>query len=126
MERLWPMWGSAPRTGGRNAGSYTVTATVFNWDHPAGVAFTLPVDVVPLTSPVLTSPRFAQQTFSLQFTGQPGLTYQYSAGYQLDRAYRLANSADHEQHGRNHNRNEPAGHWPIPLLQGAEPVKNRP
>ncbi|MGO8928177.1 MAG: PKD domain-containing protein [Limisphaerales bacterium] len=58
-----------------NAGPYTVTATAFNWDHPAGVAFTLPVDVVPLTSPVLTSPRFAEQTFSLQFTGQPGLTY---------------------------------------------------
>jgi len=58
-----------------NAGSYTVTATVFNWDHPAGVAATLPVNVVPLARPVLSTPRFSQQTFSLQFTGQPGLTY---------------------------------------------------
>ncbi len=58
-----------------NAGSYTVTATVFNSDHLTGVAATLPVNVVPLASPVLTAPRFSQQAISLQFTGQAGLTY---------------------------------------------------
>jgi hypothetical protein len=58
-----------------NVGSYTVTATVFNSDHPTGLAATLPVNVVPLASPVLTAPRFSQQAFSLQFTGQAGLTY---------------------------------------------------
>jgi hypothetical protein len=66
-----------------NAGSYTVTATVFNWDHPAGVAATLPVDVVPLASPVLTTPRFSQQSFSMQFSGQPGATYDFQQATNL-------------------------------------------
>ncbi|MCX6928965.1 MAG: PKD domain-containing protein, partial [Verrucomicrobia bacterium] len=66
-----------------NAGSYTVTATVFNWDNPSGVAVTLPVEVVPLASPVLTAPRLSQQTFSMQFTGQPGLTYDFQQATSL-------------------------------------------
>lgn len=52
-----------------------MTATVFNSDHLTGVAATLPVNVLPLASPVLTAPRFSQQAISLQFTGQAGLTY---------------------------------------------------
>jgi hypothetical protein len=66
-----------------NAGSYTVTGTVYNWDHPAGVAATLPLNVVPLANPVLTAPRFSQQTSSVQFTGQPGLTYDFQQATNL-------------------------------------------
>ena len=57
-------------------GDYTVTAAVFNFDHPNGVSASVPVRVVPLVTPVARDPNLSQGTFSLQFEGQPGLTYE--------------------------------------------------
>ena len=109
-----------------NAGSYTVTATVFNSDHPTGVAAALPVEVVPLANPVLTAPFFSQQVFSLQFTGQPGLTYDFQQATNLTAPIALANSANCEQPGTSDNRNRLSGRWPKPLLQDAKPGKSLP
>lgn len=58
-----------------NAGNYAVKFAAFNADHPAGVATNLLLDVVPLTSPEISLTNEGEGTFSLQFTGQPGITY---------------------------------------------------
>jgi len=66
-----------------NTGDYVVTATVFNQDNPSGISATLPVHVVPVTVPLLASPMKTGSTFSLQFVGQPGLTYDFQTATNL-------------------------------------------
>ncbi|HSU56700.1 MAG TPA: PKD domain-containing protein, partial [Candidatus Dormibacteraeota bacterium] len=59
-----------------NSGDYTVTFTAFNIDNPGGVSTNLTVHVVPFVVPSLAAGGFVGLgTFSLTFTGQPGITY---------------------------------------------------
>ena len=72
-------------------GSYVVTATVFNNDHPNGVAASLPISVVPLENPEVAGTRKTAAGFELSFSSQPGVTYEIygtsnladAAGWQL-------------------------------------------
>ncbi|HYG33359.1 MAG TPA: PKD domain-containing protein, partial [Clostridia bacterium] len=66
-----------------NVGNYTVTATAFNNDNPAGVTATFPVRVVPLEAPLLTNPIKEFSSFSLQVNGQPGVTYELQTATNL-------------------------------------------
>jgi hypothetical protein len=61
--------------GWTNPGNYTVTFTAFNMDHPSGVSATVPVQVVPLVTPTLTTGGLNRTNFTLSFPGQPGVTY---------------------------------------------------
>jgi hypothetical protein len=62
-----------------NAGDYLITALAFNNDYPQGVSATLPVHVVPITNPTISSTTISASTFSLQFLSQAGLTYELDA-----------------------------------------------
>ena len=66
-----------------NAGDYSVTATVFNADYPAGVAASVPVHVQPLVPPLLLSPVWSGPTFSMQLSAQPGLNYELQTATNL-------------------------------------------
>jgi len=59
-----------------NPGGYSITASVFNLDYPAGVSATVTVHVLALISPTLSGVAISNGQFSIQFTGQSGLTYQ--------------------------------------------------
>jgi hypothetical protein len=66
-----------------NAGNYTVTATIFNQDNPQGIVASLPVQVLPLAAPVLAVSVQPGMLLSLQFSGQPGLTYELQSATNL-------------------------------------------
>jgi hypothetical protein len=59
-----------------NSGEYVLKATVFNMDYPSGVAASVPVHVIPIAAPSLSGAAMSNRTFSVQFLGQPGLTYE--------------------------------------------------
>jgi len=59
-----------------NPGDYSITASVFNLDYPTGVTARATVHVLALISPTLSALDLSSGLFSLQFIGQPGLTYQ--------------------------------------------------
>src|SRR6266568_823741 len=59
-----------------NPGDYSITASVFNLDYPTGVTARATVHVLALISPTLSALDLSNGLFSLQFIGQPGLTYQ--------------------------------------------------
>ena len=63
-----------------NSGDYAVTFTVYNNDHPTGVATNIVIHVQPLAMPQLQSPGWLTNGFQLQFSGQTNANYtiQYS------------------------------------------------
>ncbi|MFO1511774.1 MAG: hypothetical protein U1F83_02495 [Verrucomicrobiota bacterium] len=58
-----------------SVGEYTVTFTAFNADYPAGFSTNLMVQVVPLIQPTLSSGAWSNNTFTLSFPTQAGLSY---------------------------------------------------
>jgi hypothetical protein len=56
-------------------GDYTVTFTAYNADHPDGVSTNLPIYILPLVQPAITSGGFTSNGFVLSFPTQPGPTY---------------------------------------------------
>jgi PKD repeat protein len=59
-----------------NPGDYILKATVFNSDHPAGIAATASVHVMTISAPTVSGPTISNGSLSLEFASQPGLTYQ--------------------------------------------------
>jgi hypothetical protein len=58
-----------------NGGDYTVTATAFNNDYPAGVSGTLLVHIQPLAAAQLQWPTLLTNGFQFQFAGQTNANY---------------------------------------------------
>jgi hypothetical protein len=58
-----------------NGGDYTVTATVFNNDNPAGVSGILPVHIQSLAAPQLQAPTLLTNGFQFRFAGQNPANY---------------------------------------------------
>ncbi len=58
-----------------NAGTYTVTYTVYNNDNPAGVSTNAQITVQPLPAPQFQSVAVLTNGFQLQFPGTAGLQY---------------------------------------------------
>lgn len=58
-----------------NAGDYTVTFTVYNYDNPTGVTTNAVVHVVAPAQPLLSSASLSGTNFSLSFFAQPGVSY---------------------------------------------------
>lgn len=56
-------------------GDYLVTFTAYNADNPGGVSTNLPVHVVPLVAPSLAPAGLNGTSFTLNVSGQPGITY---------------------------------------------------
>lgn len=56
-------------------GDYTVTFTAFNTDHPEGVSTRLTLSVVPLISPSISIGSWSNNTFTLSFPSQAGVSY---------------------------------------------------
>jgi len=56
-------------------GNYTVTFTAFNTTYPAGVSTNVNIQVIPLVQPTLSFGARQGGTFSLSFSGQPGVFY---------------------------------------------------
>jgi PKD repeat protein len=58
-----------------NTGTYTVTLTTYNYDHPEGVSANITVAVDPVLSPQLTSAGLAGNFFQFTFSGQTNAVY---------------------------------------------------
>jgi hypothetical protein len=58
-----------------NVGDYALTCTVFNLEHPEGVAASVPVQILPLMHPVLDAAVFSNGAFQFEFSAQEGAEY---------------------------------------------------
>jgi PKD domain/Immunoglobulin I-set domain len=58
-----------------NVGSYTLTLTAYNHDHPEGVSANITVAVDPVLSPQLTSAGLVGNSFQFTFSGQTNAVY---------------------------------------------------
>lgn len=58
-----------------NAGTYTVTFTAYNADHPAGVSTNITMTIDPILSPVLQNARLTNNSFQFSFAEQSNVNY---------------------------------------------------
>jgi hypothetical protein len=58
-----------------NVGDYALTCTVFNQEHPEGVAASVPVQILPLMHPVLDAAVFSNGALLFEFSAQEGAEY---------------------------------------------------